>query len=91
MVMYGRVNARRGDFPRWEMRVTSCATRRSRGKTIPLWWQWVLYDRERQMRSWGIRYEARSRGRSSPGSLAFVPAKRSDNRADYCLGCSFLP
>ena len=39
----------------------------------------------------GKRYEARSRRRSSPDTLAFEPAKRPDDRADYCLDCSFLP
>ena len=39
-----------------------------------------------------IRYEARSRGRSTPDFLLFFePAKSSDDRADYCLDCSFLP
>ena len=33
----------------------------------------------------GKRYEARSRGRSSPDT------QRPDDRADYCLDCSFLP
>ena len=39
----------------------------------------------------GIRYEARSRGRSSPDTRLFEPAKRPDDRADYCLDCSILP
>ena len=34
----------------------------------------------------GKRYEARSRGLSSPDSLVFEPAKRADVRADYFLG-----
>ena len=34
----------------------------------------------------GIRYEALSRGRSSPDSWLFEPAKRPDDIADYCVG-----
>ena len=37
----------------------------------------------------GIRHEARNCGRSSPDTLAFFePAKRPDDRADYCLDSS---
>ena len=30
-------------------------------------------------------------GAHLPDSWLFEPAKRPDDRADYCLGCSFLP
>ena len=39
----------------------------------------------------GISYRARRFGRSFSDSLAFEPAKRPDDRVEYCLGCSFFP
>ena len=51
----------------------------------------VQIDVKEKRKVWGIRYEATSCGRSSPGSLAFELAKRPNDRADYCLGCSILP
>ena len=39
----------------------------------------------------GKRYETRSRGPRLPTPWLFEPAERPDNRADYCLDCSFLP
>ena len=39
----------------------------------------------------GKRYEACSRGFYLPTPRLFELAKRSDDRAGYCLGCSFLP
>ena len=39
----------------------------------------------------GIRYEARSRERSTPTPCLFEPAQRPDDRANYCLDCSSLP
>ena len=44
--------------------------------------------RRKEKEVWGVRYEARSCGRSSPDTLIFVLAKRPDDRADYCLDCS---
>ena len=38
----------------------------------------------------GVRYKARRRGRSSPDSLAFRACEMPEDRADYCMDCSFL-
>ena len=46
--------------------------------------------RKRKRKFGDRRYEARSRGHSSPDSLAFELAKSPDDRADHCLVCSFL-
>ena len=42
-------------------------------------------DVEKRKKFGGKRHEARSRGSSSPDTLAFEHAKRPDDRADYCL------
>ena len=47
---------------------------------------WTKETKERRKRKvWCIRYEARSRGRSSPDSGFMRAYEGPDDRADYCL------
>ena len=46
--------------------------------------------RKHREESWRRTFEARCRGRSFPGYLAFKPAKRREERAAYCLSCRTL-
>ena len=50
---------------------------------------YVLY--KGKMKVGVVRHGARSCGRSSLRSLAFEPAKRPDERADYCPRLQFSP
>ena len=43
------------------------------------------------MKVGGKRYEARSHDARLPTPWLFEPAKRPNDRVDYCLDCSFLP